>query len=65
VAEVEGEEGKVAAVVQKGYTLHQQLLRPALVAVGRQAAPDGETTDDPPQAPDHDTEEPPDAGAEP
>ncbi len=38
VAEVEGEEGKIVAVIQKGYTLRQQLLRPALVAVGRPAA---------------------------
>jgi molecular chaperone GrpE len=31
----EGEEGKVIAEVQKGYKLHQRVLRPALVLVGR------------------------------
>jgi molecular chaperone GrpE len=34
VREVEGEPGKVVGVVQKGYRLHQRLLRPALVLVG-------------------------------
>ncbi len=31
----EGEEGKVLAVAQKGYTLHDRVLRPALVIVGK------------------------------
>ena len=35
VAEVDGEAGMVVGVVQKGYTLRQRLLRPALVTVGR------------------------------
>jgi molecular chaperone GrpE len=34
----EGEEGKVLAVVQKGYTLHDRVLRPALVIVGKRLA---------------------------
>lgn len=35
VVEVDGEAGKVVSVVQRGYTLHGRLLRPALVAVGK------------------------------
>jgi len=31
----EGEEGKVLAVVQKGYKLHDRVLRPSLVIVGK------------------------------
>ncbi len=31
----EGEEGKVLAVAQKGYKLHDRVLRPALVIVGK------------------------------
>jgi molecular chaperone GrpE len=34
VAHVEGEEGKVVGVVQRGYTLHERVLRPAMVLVG-------------------------------
>ena len=34
----EGEEGKVLAVVQKGYKLHDRVLRPALVIVGKREA---------------------------
>ncbi|MEK7281878.1 MAG: nucleotide exchange factor GrpE [Chloroflexota bacterium] len=30
----EGEEGKVLAIVQKGYKLHDRVLRPSLVVVG-------------------------------
>ncbi len=32
---IEGEEGKVVAVVQKGYRLHDRVLRPAMVIVGK------------------------------
>jgi molecular chaperone GrpE len=35
VTMVEGEEGKVVDEIRKGYQLHQRLLRPALVAVGK------------------------------
>ena len=35
VGEAEGEAGKVAGVVQKGYTVRGRLLRPALVVVGQ------------------------------
>jgi molecular chaperone GrpE len=31
----EGEEGKVTSVVQKGYTLHGRVIRPAMVIVGK------------------------------
>jgi len=31
----EGEEGKVVAEVQRGYKLHDRVLRPAMVVVGK------------------------------
>ncbi len=34
VAHAEGEEGKVLAEVQRGYKLHDRVLRPAMVVVG-------------------------------
>ena len=34
IAQVEGEDGVVVAVVQKGYTLQKRLIRPAMVTVG-------------------------------
>ncbi|MBI2936320.1 MAG: nucleotide exchange factor GrpE [Chloroflexi bacterium] len=38
VQEVEGEQGKVVAVLQKGYMLHQRVLRHTLVTVGKSTA---------------------------
>lgn len=35
VAHVDGEEGKVISEVQRGYKLHDRVLRPAMVVVGR------------------------------
>jgi molecular chaperone GrpE len=35
VAEIEGEEGKVLSEVQRGYMLHDRVLRPAMVVVGK------------------------------
>src|SRR2546422_6054016 len=35
VAHVEGEEGKVVSEVQRGYKLHDRVLRPAMVVVGK------------------------------
>ena len=35
VAHVEGEEGKVVSEVQRGYMLHDRVLRPAMVVVGK------------------------------
>lgn len=35
VLEVEGEEGKVIEAIQKGYKLHDRVLRPTMVKVGR------------------------------
>jgi molecular chaperone GrpE len=35
VAHVEGEEGKVISEVQRGYMLHDRVLRPAMVVVGK------------------------------
>ena len=35
VAHVEGEEGKVLSEVQRGYKLHDRVLRPAMVVVGK------------------------------
>jgi molecular chaperone GrpE len=39
VSEVDGDPGKVIAVVQKGYTVRSRLLRPTLVVVGRETSP--------------------------
>ena len=44
ISEADGEEGKVISVVQKGYTLGERVIRPAMVIVGKAgagAAPDG------------------------
>ena len=35
VAHIEGEEGKVVSEVQRGYKLHDRVLRPAMVVVGK------------------------------
>jgi len=35
VAHVDGEEGKVVSVVQRGYKMHDRVLRPAMVVVGK------------------------------
>jgi molecular chaperone GrpE len=35
VAHVDGEEGKVLSEVQRGYKLHDRVLRPAMVVVGK------------------------------
>src|SRR6266540_4446279 len=43
VAHVEGEEGKVISEVQRGYKLHDRVLRPAMVVVGKGSE---KTTDD-------------------
>ena len=42
IAQVEGEEGMVVSVVQKGYTLQKRLIRPAMVTVGGAPAPAAE-----------------------
>lgn len=39
VAHVDGEEGKVLSEVQRGYMLHDRVLRPAMVVVGRGQEP--------------------------
>ena len=44
----EGEEGKVVAEVQRGYKLHDRVLRPAMVIVGKgkeQKPPEGEESE--------------------
>ena len=43
VSHVEGEDGKVLAEVQRGYQLHDRVLRPAMVVVGKGSgeAPEG------------------------
>lgn len=38
ISEAEGDEGKVISVVQKGYTLGERVIRPAMVIVGRAGA---------------------------
>ena len=35
VAHIDGEEGKILSVVQRGYKLHDRVLRPAMVVVGK------------------------------
>lgn len=40
----EGEEGKVLAIVQKGYKLHDRVLRPSLVVVGEGRRGEAEET---------------------
>jgi molecular chaperone GrpE len=41
VAHVDGEEGKVLSEVQRGYMLHDRVLRPAMVVVGRGKSEEG------------------------
>ncbi len=47
VAHAEGEENKVISEVQRGYTLHDRVLRPAMVVVGKggEAKPETEPTE--------------------
>ena len=42
VAHAEGEENKVISEVQRGYLLHDRVLRPAMVVVGKGESEDGE-----------------------
>src|SRR3989304_1505727 len=42
IMHVEGEEGKVVQVMQKGYKLHDRIIRPALVTVGQNPLETGE-----------------------
>ena len=49
IAQVEGEEGKVVSVVQKGYTLQKRLIRPAMVTVGGAPPPAAEEASETPQ----------------
>ena len=49
VTHAEGEEGKVLAEVQRGYKLHDRVLRPAMVVVGKgktEEMPEGEKPPD-------------------
>ncbi len=41
VTHADGEEGKVLAEVQRGYKLHDRVLRPAMVVVGKPSGPSG------------------------
>jgi molecular chaperone GrpE len=41
VAHVEGEDGKVLSEVQRGYRIHDRVLRPAMVVVGKGTAGQG------------------------
>ena len=42
IMHVEGEEGKVVQVMQKGYKLHDRIIRPAMVTVGQNPLETGE-----------------------
>ena len=54
IAQVEGAEGKVVSVVQKGYTLQKRLIRPAMVTVG--GAPPAPAAEETPEAAPPDAE---------
>ncbi len=47
VAHAEGEENKVISEVQRGYMLHDRVLRPAMVVVGKGAEAEKETEGEP------------------
>ena len=47
VAHVEGEENKVISEVQRGYMLHDRVLRPAMVVVGKGGEQSAETEGEP------------------
>ena len=42
----EGPEGKVVEQFQKGYKLHERVIRPAMVKVGQGTAPESSDTQD-------------------
>jgi molecular chaperone GrpE len=48
VMEAEGEQGKVIAELQKGYKLHDRVIRPAIVTVGRSSVGEGAQKAGPP-----------------
>ena len=56
ISEVDGEEGKVISVVQKGYKVGERVIRPAMVVIGKG---DGEKKEpaEGEQTPDGDTED--------
>ena len=45
ISEVDGEEGKVVSVVQKGYKLGDRVIRPAMVVVGKGGGEQKESID--------------------
>jgi molecular chaperone GrpE len=47
VAHAEGEENKVISEVQRGYLLHDRVLRPAMVVVGKVGEAKKETEGEP------------------
>ncbi len=49
VMHAEGEEGKVLAEVQRGYLLHDRVLRPAMVVVGKAKTEKAEEPEEPKQ----------------
>ena len=49
VAHVEGDEGKVVSEVQRGYKLHDRVLRPAMVVVGKGKQPEPEAGNQEPE----------------
>ena len=62
IAQVQGEEGMVVSVVQKGYMLQKRLIRPAMVTVGGAPAPAAEETSEtaqPDAAPEAEADETP------
>ncbi len=57
VAHVEGEEGKVISEVQRGYKLHDRVLRPAMVVVGKGKAQDSSAGSQEPEEPNTEEEQ--------
>ena len=50
ISEAPGEEGKVVSVVQKGYTLGERVIRPAMVVVGVKEPGESEEQEEQPEA---------------
>jgi molecular chaperone GrpE len=58
VAHVEGEDGKVVSEVQRGYKLHDRVLRPAMVVVGKGKPQEPETGSQEPEQRNTEEEQP-------
>ena len=59
VMHAEGEDGKVLAEVQRGYKLHDRVLRPAMVVVGKPSGPSGAKEERPEEETPSQADQPP------